>query len=73
MEEIKIGSWVKYSQPVIKDPFSGGYVVRDDVYAVVTGKIDNMVTITWMEGGEDMVPVFKKCIVRTDFVELVCP
>lgn len=78
MEEIKLGSWVKYSQPVLKDPFSGGICVGGEVYAVVVGKLDNMVSITWMdstprEGEEDIVPVFKRCIVRTDSVELVCP
>lgn len=78
MEEIKIGSWVKYSQPEVKDPFSGGICVGGEVYAVVVGKLDNYISITWMEDaegedGKDKVPVFKKCIVRTDFVELVCP
>ena len=78
MEEIKIGSWVKYSQSVVKVPFSGGICVGGEVYAVVVDKLDNYIALTWKEDakgedGGDAVPVFKKCIVRTDFVELVCP
>lgn len=75
-DEIKIGSWVKYSLPVIKDPFSGGIYVGGEVYAVVVGKLDNYVAITWKEddeGGESDVPVFKRATVNTIYVKLICP
>ena len=75
-DEIKIGSWVKYTQPVVKDPFSGDIYVGGEVYAVVVGKLDNYVSITWKEddeSGESDVPVFKRVTVNTIYVKLICP
>ena len=77
MEEIKVGSWVKYKVEDVKyssDPFfisssTGG---QKEVYAVVIQVDGNNCTITYKDELSG-VPTFKNVITSINSVEVILP